>query len=276
MALGAGPPPKKGVRPPVDLSSVSAAILFVRTTSGFGQRLAFERLMALHVPRSARRDLPHPAYLHLALGERFPRLTIDERRAGLAGLFGPFRDRRAAERTREALHKRTRLRPCDYTFEPDPALPLGLSCLYAQVRTCAAPCLSRVAEEEYRAIAGEAVALLDGSAGRTEETAPWLPAWVGPLAGSRGLVVEPGDGGVELYPVLEEMVLDGESRTADPGSIEAVLERLRWERPDPQPDDAAWLSSWLNSPKRRGVFLRLRSGEGPASLGQRIRGVLSA
>lgn len=243
--------------------------------SGFGQRLAFERLMALHVARSARRDLPCPAYLHLDPAERFPRVAIKEEGAERAGLFGPFRDRRAAERSREALHKRIRLRPCDYTFEPAPGLSLGLSCLYAQVRTCAAPCLSRVGEDEYRALAREAAALLDGREGRTDETASWLPAWVGSLAGSRGLVVESGEGGVELYPVLEETVLDGESQITDPGSIEAALERLRWARPDPPSNDAAWLSSWLNTPKRRGVFLR-PGDEAAESLGQRIRAVLSA
>ncbi len=42
------------------------------------------------------------------------------------GLFGPFRDRRAAEKARDALHRLFPLRPCDFAFEPDPALPLGL------------------------------------------------------------------------------------------------------------------------------------------------------
>jgi hypothetical protein len=250
---------------------VAVAIRFVPTTSGFGQRLVFERLMALHVPLSARRDLPRPAYLHLDLGERFPRVTVKSGGSDRSGLFGPFRDRRAADRSREALHKVIRLRPCDYTFEPDPALGLGLGCLYAQVRTCAAPCLARVDEDGYRAIAREAAALLAGSKGRTDEIASWLPAWVGPVAGRRGLVVEQTNAGVELYPVLEQTALDAESLTTAAHSIEAALEGLRWERPEPRPEDAPWLSAWFHTPRRSGVFVPVDPAESPASLGQRIR-----
>ena len=90
------------------------------------------------MPASARRDLKPPAFLHLDPAERFPRVTRARERASGA-LYGPFRDRRAAEKARDALQRLFPLRPCDYGFEPDPALPLGLACLYAQVRSCAAP-----------------------------------------------------------------------------------------------------------------------------------------
>ena len=110
--------------------------------------------MAPLVPLSARRDLKPPRYLHLDPAERFPRVTVRGTRRERAALFGPFRDRRGARSARDAVSQRSfPLRPCDYAFEPDPALPLGLGCLYAQVRTCAAPCLSRVSEEAYRALA---------------------------------------------------------------------------------------------------------------------------
>jgi hypothetical protein len=107
--------------------------------------------------------------------------------AGLLAAYGPFRDRGAAEKARAGLHKLIPLRPCDYTFEPDPTLPLGLGCLYAQVRSCAAPCLSRVTEEAYRGLARDAAALLADPAARAAPPA-WLPATVGPAEG-HGLVV---------------------------------------------------------------------------------------
>jgi len=253
--LGAGKPPKKGARPPTDLSPVAIAVRFASTTSAFGQRLAFERLMARYVPLSARRDLKPPAYLHLDAGERFPRVTVRSLGPDPAALFGPFRDRRAADRAVQALHKAFLLRPCDYTFEPDPALPLGLGCLYAQVRSCVAPCLERVREDEYRALAERAATLLANVEGRGEDVSPWLPPWVCAIGGSRGLVVEKGSAGLELYPVLEQTVLDGESVTTEVDSLDAAVHRFRWEVGQPRPEDALWLSAWLHTPKRSGVYL---------------------
>ena len=107
-----------------------------------------------HVAPSARRDLKPAAWLHLDPGARFPRLTVRPMAGDPAGLFGPFRNRPAAARAVAALHKLFPLRPCDFVFEPAPDLSLGLGCVYAQVRTCAAPCLSRVSEDGYRGLAG--------------------------------------------------------------------------------------------------------------------------
>src|SRR6185436_10016743 len=106
-----------------------------------------------------RRDLKPPAYLRLDPAERFPRATV-ENTAGEPTRFGPFRDRRAAGKALAALHKAFPLRPCDYVFEPHPELPLGVGCLYAQVRSCAAPCLVRISEEEYRGLAAAAADVL--------------------------------------------------------------------------------------------------------------------
>ncbi|HET8648110.1 MAG TPA: hypothetical protein VFO85_21620, partial [Vicinamibacteria bacterium] len=91
--LGAGPPPRPGRRPPLDLRPVAAAVRYATTTGDFQQRLVFERLMARHVPLSARRDLKPPAWVHLDLADAFPRLSTRSGRAARAGgpLFGPFR-----------------------------------------------------------------------------------------------------------------------------------------------------------------------------------------
>ena len=85
------------------------------------------------------------------------------RATGEHALYGPFRDRRAAEKARGVLQRQFSLRPCDFSFEPDPALPLGLACLYAQVRSCAAPCLARVSEADYRTLATDAAGWLFAS-----------------------------------------------------------------------------------------------------------------
>jgi len=250
--LGAGRTPA-GRRPRTNLRPVATAVAHAVTASAFGQRLVYERLMAGHVPRSARRDLKPPAFLHLDPNERFPRVTVRGLERGPAGSFGPFPGRKAAERARDALHKLFPLRPCDYAFEPSPDLPLGLGCLYAQVRTCAAPCLSRVSEEAYRALATRAGSLLGGAAGREE--ADWLPPWVAAVAGSRGLVVARGRTGLELYPVSEGSVLESACVVGPEADLAASVARLSWETTDVTSDDWAWLCAWLHDPRGSGTYV---------------------
>jgi len=264
--LGAGRPPRKGARPPTDLSPLAATLAWAETTSVFHQRLLFERSMGEHVPLSARRDLKTPAFLHLDASERFPRASV--RPAGAGSLYGPFRDRRAAQRALEALHKRLPLRPCDYSFEPDPALPLGLGCLYAQVRSCAAPCLARIGEAPYRDLAAQAARLLADPESRAE-LADAIPPWV---SGARlGLVVERGRAGVELYPVSEGEVLDGRARTCAAQDLESTLAGLDWSPGQTSRDDRPWLSAWLHGPRKAGAYLPLVEGEDPAILARRVR-----
>ncbi len=254
--LGAGKPARKGGRPPTDLRPVAVAVCYAATTSAFHQRLVFERAMARHVPREKRRDLRPPAYLRLDPDERFPRVTVvpDPAHADArARVFGPFRDRRAAERARKALHKLLPLRPCDYVFEPDPALALGLGCVYAQVKTCAAPCLVRVTEDAYRGLARDAVALLADPDGRTPEVSAWAPPWVAPWDAC-GLVVEKGRDGLELYPVRAGVVLDAAAVATPAEALPAAVAGLAWPDVDPAADDRAWLSAWLHAPKRTGVY----------------------
>ena len=252
---------KKGQRPPTDLTPVARLLRFTPATSSFQQRLAFERLMARYVPTSARRDLKTPAYLRIDPAERFPRVTIVSGGGGRGDLFGPFRDRRAADRAREGLHKLIALRPCDYTFEPAPDLALGLGCLYAQVKTCAAPCLVRVSEDQYRGLAREAAELLALPSRRAADPPSWLAAYVS-VASSRAVVAERGTAGLELYPVVagvvheESMALVGEGEDA-----RAVVASLAWPSAVGTPGrDEAWLMSWLGERRRRGVYVVLEDG----------------
>jgi hypothetical protein len=258
--LGRGRPVPKGRRPPTDLTPVATAIGYATTASPFQQRLVYERLMARYVPLAARRDLKPPAFLHLDPTERFPRLSVRRIEEGPHGLFGPFRDRRAAERAREALHKLRPLRPCDYVFEPDPALPLGLGCLFAQVRTCAAPCLVRIDEPPYRSIAEEVRGWLANPGARPPEAAGVLPPWVASATG-RGLVVAKGAMGVELYPVAAGRLLEAASLTASLDAWEAAIDVLGSDATHPAAppagEDWPWLTAWLTSPAGRGSWVTL-------------------
>jgi hypothetical protein len=268
-----GKPPRPGVRPRTDLRPVATAIGWVETSSGFHQRLVFERMMAPLVPRSARRDLRPPAYLHLDPGERFPRVTV--RTSGAAAhAYGPFRDRGAAGRARDALQRVFPLRPCDFTFEPARDLPLGISCLYAQVRTCAAPCLMRVGEDDYRGLAAQAAEFLGRPAARPAEAAAWAPSWVA-VSGSRALVAERARSVIELYPVVAGSVIEEDRAIAAPAELEQAVASLRWRDPDATRDDMPWLLAWLSA-TRTGAYLAVADGEPPGDLARRAAGALAA
>jgi hypothetical protein len=256
--FGLGPPPKPGVRPRTNLTGLAVAVAFAETASDFGQRLRYERLMARYVPLEKRKDLKPPSWVALDPAERFPRVLVRDD-ASSGPLYGPFRDRAAAVRARDLLYKRFGLRPCDYVFEPDPALPLGLGCLYAQVRTCAAPCLARVGEDAYRGLAREAARFLAEPDARGDA----LPGWIRPLAGQRALVAERTREGWELFALREWHVVD--DARADDRSLDGALAALDWDAPAPA-DDRAWVAGWLHAPKRKGVWHALPAADLPRAV----------
>ena len=265
--LGAGKR-RPGTRPPTDLRPVARSLEVTVTTSGFHQRLVFERLMGRYVAAAARRDLKPPAYLHLDPKERFPRVTVRPTASDPAVLFGPFRNRGAAARAVAALHKIFPLRPCDYVFEPTPDLALGLGCVYAQVRTCSAPCLSRIDEEGYRALAEAAVAFLGRPHERPEETHSWIPSWVS-RADTRALILERGREGVEMYPVVAGDVLDRHAATVREEDIEDALDGLNWTGASGNGHDRDWLAGWLYTPRRAGRYVVLEGDEKTTALVRR-------
>ena len=245
-------PSKPGVRPRVNLRLIARALRFCATASGFEQRLVYERLMARHVPLAKRRDLKPPAYLRLELLERFPRLVSSDRSGELSGLFGPFADRRAAAKARDQLEKRFALRPCDFVFEPEPSLPLGLGCVYAQVRSCAAPCLQRVSEESYRTTAAEVARALASPTDRTGAAFLDVPDWVA-CAAHRGCVVESVADALQVFPIRDGSVIDAEVRSVPEGELASCLEALGFTLPEIAADDTPWLASWLRG-KRKGAY----------------------
>jgi hypothetical protein len=256
-------------------------VAFAEATSSFHQRLLFERVMERYVPREKRRDLKPPGWLRLDVTERFPRIVVTGPEETHGPVFGPFRDRRAADKARTVLHKLWPLRPCDYVFEPDPELPLGLGCLYAQVRSCIAPCLARVREDAYRGLAREVGEVLAGRAPRPEELLPVLPHFVSE-AGARGLVAVSNPKGVELYPVAAGAVLEEGALSlplAEAGlearGLESALPELRFDPPPGARDDRPWLLAWIVGQKRGGGYLVVREGEPADAFATRVREVLS-
>jgi hypothetical protein len=270
--LGFASPGKARRRPRTNLAGIATAVGWVEAAGAFRQRLLYERLMAPLVPLSARRDLKPAAFLHLDPAERFPRVTTSTDFGADSHLYGPFRDRRAAERAKELVERRFSLRPCDYVFEPEPALPLGLGCLYAQVRSCAAPCLGRVQESEYRSLAARAAAWLADPDGR-DGALPALPSQVAAAQG-RAVVVDAGRREVGLYPVCAGRVLDAGCVMAPPAGLEDAVARLDW--PDGEgASDWPWLASWLRAPRARRSYVTFGGGDRVA-LARAVRAVLPA
>jgi hypothetical protein len=200
--------------------------------------------MTTAAPTSVRRELKPAAFVHLDPGQRFPRLSVRTSDGGRSQLFGPFLRQEDAEEARDFVNGRFRLRPCDYVFEPDPGLALGLGCLYAQTRACAAPCLSRVTEDDYRALAQEAAAVLATPGG----LAGALPAWVGRVEDSRGLVAERDGETVTIYPVRRWCVLEEGAVRVPASRVEEAMSGLAWPDVPAARDDLSWLVAWLRKP----------------------------
>jgi hypothetical protein len=229
--------------------------------------------MAPLVPPSQRRDLKPPSFLHLDPSERFPRVTVRDAADETAGLYGPFRHRRSAEKARDAVNRLFRLRPCDFVFEPAPDLPLGLGCLYAQVGSCAAPCLVRIDETEYQALTARVARWLSHPANRTEDSDA-VGRSVEEVATSRAVVVGAGRREIELYPASAGRVFEDAVVTTTPDELDAALNGLQWPKAPPG-DDWPWLLAWIATPRGRGSYVPLRDAEtSPGGLAQAIRSAL--
>lgn len=267
--LGASRSLPPGRRPRPELGKLASAVRYAVTPGSFEQRLTCERWLADVVPAPVRRD-PHPAWLELDLDARFPRVVVRSQVPARGRVFGPWRDRAAAERALKPLHRLFPLRPCDYTFEPDPELPLGLSCFFAQVRSCAAPCLVRVSEPDYRELARAAADFLGDPARRPVETQAWLPEHCQDARG-RALVAERVLEQLDLYPVLDGAVLEARALRVPDAELEAALPGLSWEPTPKVGDDRTWLSTWLHEPRRRAQWLSVAAGEPAPALCARVR-----
>jgi hypothetical protein len=261
MQLGPPQARKPGQRPATDLRPLATGVRCATSAGTFEQRVVYERWMAPLVPVEKRADLRPPAWLHLDPRERFPRLKVAPLQDAT---FGPWRDKSAAERALRALEKLLRLRPCDFVFEPHSQLPLGLGCFYAQVRTCAAPCLERIDEAGYRDLAQQALGLLTDPELRSPEVQAWLPVYCGP-ARAQALVVEARRDEVDLFPVCAGTVLVEHARRVPRSELEVALGQLAWDAGVDDRNDWVWLANWLHEPRRRAQWTHIAQDESAAS-----------
>ena len=232
-------PGKLPPRPPTDLTPIATAIGYALTTSPFGQRHLYERVMARYVPLARRRDLKRPAFLRLAPDEGYPHLLVQPSPEGV-DVFGPFRDTRAATRARDAVYKHFRIRPCDFDFKPATNLPPGL--------------------------VGEIADALDGAG-----VIPDVPAWVR-RAGGRSLIADRSRKAVSLYPISGGGVIDAAAATVAAEGLEQAIEGLDWATPATA-DDTPWLNAWRHG-RHTGIEVVIRTADPAAAVAARIREVV--
>ena len=115
-----------------------------------------------------RDDKSYP-YVRVSMGEPFPRVTVTRRTVDDGSrYFGPYTSvgpMRAALKVINSLHT---VRSCTYRLPYEaPARP----CLDYHIGKCRAPCTGLQSREEYRAMIGEVVRVLDGDTLSVRETA---------------------------------------------------------------------------------------------------------
>ncbi len=95
-----------------------------------------------------------PPYLKLLLSNEWPRAIITTHLNFSAALiYGPFRNRAAAEQFQSELLDLFQLRRCQENLEPSAAHP---GCIYGEMRKCLRPCQLAVSREEYASEAARA------------------------------------------------------------------------------------------------------------------------
>ena len=164
--------------------------------------------MAPLVPLSSRRDLKPPAFLHLDPAQRFPRVSVRGAGEDGASLFGPFRDRRAAEKAQgraapplppAPLRLRVRARP---RAAPGHGLPLRAGALVRRA-------LPRPRERGGLPLArGRGPPRGSPVPRRARRRPPPCPRPWPRWRGARAVIVDAGRSAAVLYPVRQGRVLD--------------------------------------------------------------------
>jgi excinuclease ABC subunit C len=109
-----------------------------------------------------RDDKSYP-YIAVTVGDSFPRVlfTRSRNRPGTR-YFGPYLNARRVRETLDLLNRIFPYRPCE---GPEPGRQSGTPCLDFHIERCAAPCISNISREDYRAVIQDVMHVLAGKAG---------------------------------------------------------------------------------------------------------------
>lgn len=137
----------------------------VTVTATEGEALLLEsNLIKAHRPRYnvvLRDDKSYP-YIHVSVGEPFPRLTLHRGARNRGGRYlGPYPSAGAVRETLGLLEKLFQLRQCEDAFFRNRSRP----CLQHQIQRCSAPCVGYIALEAYAEDVRHALMFLEGQTG---------------------------------------------------------------------------------------------------------------
>ncbi len=96
----------------------------------------------------------------MTVEDEFPRVmfTRERHRRGVV-YFGPYANAKKVRETLDVLNRVFRFRPCE---GPRPGRHSGIPCLDFHIDRCLAPCVGKIAPEEYRQIIDGVIDFLSG------------------------------------------------------------------------------------------------------------------
>lgn len=158
------------------LSPLIRRIDYIPCASEREALLLERRLIRKHRPffNAALKDDKSYPWVKVTLGEDFPRLMLTRKKTADGGVyFGPYPKVTVVKSLLAYLwrQKYFPLRPCRWEFSVErPLSPRKInSCLYYHTGECPAPCAGKIAPQDYRRIAQDAVLFFRGRYGDLKE-----------------------------------------------------------------------------------------------------------
>lgn len=133
----------------LSLRDIAKRVHFRTTGSAFESDLALYSVLRRNRPQSYLEILKlRPAFfVKLLLGNRFPRICLTKRLARSRALFyGPFPNRAAAEKFRDAFLDLFLIRRCIENLDPSPRHP---GCIWGEIDFCLRPCQAACDDSQY-------------------------------------------------------------------------------------------------------------------------------
>lgn len=155
----------------LDLRQITSRIEYVRTFSPFETTFTLYLERRRYFPKTYRRMKTFRYFTLMKINrkQRFPRVYASRQIKAGVDYFGPFVTRGQFARTRTAIERTFKLRPCHFNIRGNDPHP---DCLYFQMNTCSKPCNNDIDRRGYLSDVGAAMAFIQGHDDAIEQ--PWI------------------------------------------------------------------------------------------------------